>query len=612
MFNIQRNLASKVAALVVGAFTFPLGAATINFANTAGGDFHTGGNWTGGITPGLADVAVFGSDPAFQANQPIAISFSANATNTQVIIQDAIHNFALNGNTYTVTSLTPVGSLGGDASVIIGAKRSADNANGNATLNLDGHMITQAGVLGLAAGQTGTLNVNGPNGFWDGFQFLDIGVHGTGFMNVTNGGFVISVNSALAGDASMASGGSVTSFGKAVVDGAGSTWYDVGTMHIGHTGTGVLEITNGGFVGAVFDAFVGFSPSATGSVMIDGFGSHFDVGSLLEVGSSGTGSVVVQNSGVLNAFDAHIGTTSGNGSVTVDGAGSQMNVSNTLRVGDNGTGVVTIQNGGFGTAAELSIGTNFTGVGTMTVTGPGSQFVSAGNATVGAFGSGVLNVLDGASFSAFNLTVGAAAGSNGVVNVKDSTVSITNMIDIGMAGTGLMVLDNAMIAASQVDVGANGTLKGSGTVDAPLVTNQGVVMPGTETTAGDLHLTGNFAQFNTGTLVLNVFGTDEADYSQLFVDDFALLLGNIVVNFLLDPHLLSTGDVFNLILYGGRLFDGVNIDINGLDGLTYLEIRGLDSYQIVITSQLPEPGSILLTGFGIGALVWIRRRRVRG
>jgi T5SS/PEP-CTERM-associated repeat protein len=84
--------------------------------------------------------------------------------------------------------------------------------------------------------------------------------------------------------------------------------------------------------------------------------------------------LVIQNGGTLTDIGGFIGSLpGGQGTVTVSGADSRWTNFGTVVVGGLGTGTLTIQNGGVvNSGGGGSVGLAAGSTGTVTVTGPGS------------------------------------------------------------------------------------------------------------------------------------------------------------------------------------------------------------------------------------------------
>jgi PEP-CTERM motif. len=610
---IRLSLSLTIAALGTGLVT---NGATITWENTSGGDFHEGVNWSGGVVPSDADVALFGWKSDFGASEPIAITFNADVNNLQLQIQHATHEFDLGGNTYTLTST----GNGSDASVLLGMNLQSDGSAGAATLNLvNGTVLAEATILGLEAGNSGTLTV-GANAQWLGYQFLDIGFNGNGALNILDGGYVASAGAAIGGDLwsflpkGPDSTGTVTVSGSDSLSGLNSQW-DVyaGILSVGQSGTGTLQITDKGQVNVYYDVLVGQSPSANGTITIEGTGSALNIGGLLEVGSSGTGTVIIQNGGVLNALDGTIATAGGTGTVTVTNAGSELAFGNRLLVGEGGTGTITVSDRGRVSADTAFIG-SFPGVsGTVEVTGQESRFDVTNLLVVGQAGNGTLNVLNGGLVTSDSGAVGGLSGSSGTVLVSGtgSKWQTTQGITVGLNGQGhLTVEDDGEVETSHLRIESNGVVDGAGgTITGP-VTNRGVMHPGL---GAPMTVNGNYLLTSNGAIVLDIAGPTIGDYSQLRILGDAIFNGLLIVNFINGflPQVNDTFDLVQVLLGGTSVFTGT-VNITGLNPFFQYTENFDNGYSLTITqSPVPEPAAMILVGAGLLALGCMRKRFVK-
>jgi T5SS/PEP-CTERM-associated repeat protein len=175
-------------------------------------------------------------------------------------------------------------------------------------------------------------------------------------------------------------------------------------LRVGSSGTGTLTIQNGGGVTSL-NGLIGADSGSTGTVTVDGAGSIWNSGSLLEVGRSGTGTLTIQNGGAVTNTIGSIGENFGSaGTVTVDGTGATWTNSSTFSVGRSGTGTLTIQNGGTVSNLNGYIGTNSTG--TVTVDGVGSTWTNSSYLSVGHNGTGMLTIQNGGAVSNTDALIG--------------------------------------------------------------------------------------------------------------------------------------------------------------------------------------------------------------
>ena len=137
------------------------------------------------------------------------------------------------------------------------------------------------------------------------------------------------------------------------------------------------------------------------------------------VGQSGTGTLIIENGGILTTTipGADIGNSAGSqGAVTVTGAGSSSTNSGLLSVGTNGTGALTIANGGVVSNTNGFIGFATGSQGAVTVTGAGSTGSILATSSLVAYDSGALTIANGGS-----VNVGGGAGTVFVANQAGST-----------------------------------------------------------------------------------------------------------------------------------------------------------------------------------------------
>jgi T5SS/PEP-CTERM-associated repeat protein len=150
-------------------------------------------------------------------------------------------------------------------------------------------------------------------------QNLSVGPNGTGMLTIQAGG---TLNTSFGTIGNLPGG-----LGTVTVAGAGSNWFNAGTVVVGGLGTGTLTIQDGGTANSAGGS-VGLAAGSTGTVTVTGPGSGWfnGPGGELNIGSFGTGALTVANGGTVfnfTAFTANIGTGAGSqGTVTVTGAGS--------------------------------------------------------------------------------------------------------------------------------------------------------------------------------------------------------------------------------------------------------------------------------------------------
>lgn len=284
-------------------------------------------------------------------------------------------------------------------------------------------------------------------------------------------------------------------------------WTVGGDLTVGDSAAGTLTISDGGSVRNDW-AFIGNLNGGAGTLTVtgrDGSGTASNWTSLgpvyIGVDAGSTGTLRLLNGGVAQSASAAIGSNAGSvGLVTVSGPGSTWNLTTTsaFEIGTGGEGTLQIDNGGAVHSGQAIIGWNAGGEGHVTVSGPGSVWDPLNNIYVGLDGTGELLVRDGASVStegstqpgaAATVYIGRGVTGVGTVTVSSatgdtSTLSATDRIEIGSAGTGTLTIDKGglAIAASDtwvaIDSTATGTLNLNGDASGRGVLETGSLVKG--------------------------------------------------------------------------------------------------------------------------------------
>lgn len=314
-----------------------------------------------------------------------------------------------------------------------------------------GSMLFNTGGDGTVAGltiggnATGTVTVDGAGTTLAATGTVRVGSAATGTLNVQNGGVVTSASGAIG--TFNGSAGSVT------VTGADSRWAITSTLQIsqgGSTGTGKLDILNGGVVTAS-----GFSGFNAPQVTVDGANSRLTLsasGSMVfGSATSPGGSLTVSAGGVVSA-----GSFTGHNAMTVDldGTGSQLNLlgststATTFTLGGSGLGNKLEITGGADLATQRANLSTVAGSGvTATVSGTGSRWDATG-ITIGGAGTSAMAVTENAAVNVVGdfIVDGAATTSltisKGAHVVQDAGASGGGQFRLGVDGHGTLKIES--------------------------------------------------------------------------------------------------------------------------------------------------------------------------
>jgi T5SS/PEP-CTERM-associated repeat protein len=443
----------------------PVEAGSRYWITSTGGQFHNDNHWSatdggaGGATvPTTTDIAYF------TLNNTYVVSFTGGVTNVELLIENGNVTFDLGGQTYTGSATFPiqVGSQSGQTGrltvlegtvavntagrvVEVGgfgtgfltvdtggqvgtagnrpSMRIGDEGTGTLTVQSDGQVFGTSFDVGYIAGSSGTVTVTGPQASLDATNTIYVGRAGTGTMTVSGGAEVASTSNATIGN-DAGSSGTVT------ITGAGSEWTQSGTMTVGSSGVGTLNVQSGGAL-VTSDGIIGSLAGSFGTANVSGTGSIWTLSNELQVGGGGEGVMNVTSGGrVAIASDWIIADgNAGQGTATVSGAGSRVDVTDNIGVGLGGSGRLTISSGGQVTSAGAGsyIGFSISSSGEVTITGAGSSWTTTGDFTVGLFGaaSGTITVENGGS-----LDVGGTMildGPTGTLNLDGGTISAASI-----------------------------------------------------------------------------------------------------------------------------------------------------------------------------------------
>ena len=472
------TLTAEQASTAVGGF----GQGSLTITN--GGQVHTGGELAVGWRPGsVGDVTVSGAGSTLEAPW---LKVGIEGSGTMQVDSGA----SVTGDNCRVgagaSSIGAMDVLGPDSSLTLTYEvRIGDLGDGtlNVTNGAQVKTLDPGGWIkaGAAEGSHGEILVDGGGSLLDAEAApILVGGGGQGSLTITNGAQVHS-----GGDPSLFVAQGPGSVGDVTVRGAGSSFEAATWMTVGNSGSGTMEVVDGGSVTADYYCGLGGQADGAGVIDVTGPGSTLTVteGGLL-VGSQGNGALNVTDGAQVavlpGAFIQAGGLLEGSyGDILVEGTGSLLD--GWLKIGDNGNGTLTIQRGASATGSSAELGIAATGNGSVTVTGTDSSLSLSDGMNVGLWGSGTLSIEQGGQVSTTNnIGVGWMDGSTGSVTVtgQNSSVTTEGTLALGDGGDGTMsIQDSATVTAHGAVVGWAPTGTGELTMtgaDSSLTVNDGI------------------------------------------------------------------------------------------------------------------------------------------
>lgn len=283
--------------------------------------------------------------------------------------------------------------------------------------------------------------------------------------------------------------------GTIEVAGAGSTWTIETDLFAGDYDYGTLKISDGAAVDVGGNAYMGTNPASTGIVTVTGADSALTVAHDAYVGFTGTGTLEIRNGGTMSDGNGYLGNSYGStGNAVVDGTGSSWTSTNAFIVAKGGAGTLAITNGGRVSSGYGVVGYSATGV--VTVDGAGSNW-STGDLTIGEYGTGTLTIANGGTVDAEDVRIAAYGGSQGTLNIGaaagETAVAAgalnADTITFG-GGTGTLVFNH-----TNTDYSLDADISGAGTIFH--------MGSGTTTLTGDGGDFGGVVRLSNGELIVD-------------------------------------------------------------------------------------------------------------
>jgi T5SS/PEP-CTERM-associated repeat protein len=452
----------------------------------------------------------------------------------------------------------------------------------NLTIADGGHVTNVLGRVGINDGSTGTVNVTGAGSTWTNSDELRIGYAGDGTLVISDGASVSNTLSYI--------GFQPASTGDVSVTGAGSTWTNSGAIRVGHEGAGELTTDAGGSV-TTSSVFIAFLDDSDGEVTVTGAGSTLTSDLQINVGGLGTGHLTISDGGhVTSGFSGSVGANPGStGTALVTGTGSAWNIDDDLTVGFFGTGTLNVQNSASVSSASGFLGRIAGSTGTVTVSGfstPGStweisgRLSIAGHAPTGAAGgTGTLNISSGGTVDVAEDTV---LFPNGLVRLQGGTFGTSA---INFEGGGQFQWTSGTL---HVGVYEGNLTNPSG----------GTLAPGRS--AGSTTVLGDYTQSAGATLEIEIGGTATAtEFDFVNVTGTAVMGGTLELA-LINDFLPNPDDEF--VIFNAEA-DLLSFFTNAGNGQRVDTVDGIGSFLIHYgpTSAF-DPDQIVLNEFELAPL----------
>ncbi|MNX40298.1 Antigen 43 precursor [compost metagenome] len=332
---------------------------------------------------------------------------------------------------------------------------------------------------------------------------LTVGNTSSGTLQISGGGVVTNGSGFV--------GRQAGSTGTVTVSGIGAQWTNSAGLSVGFSGTGTLNIANGGHVASTTNTYIGVASNGTGFVTISGLDSQLNSTGFLRVGQTGNGTLSISDNAVVSNGLGYVGYDPGSiGTVTVNGTGARWNNGSELSVGYSGNGRLGVTGGGVVSSTIGTIGSTASSTGTVTVDGTGSSWVNSSTLTVGNSGNGALTIANNATVSAVSTRVAANAGSHGVINIGAAATDPA-------AAPGRLVLTGASPGLTLGAAGAlvfNHTDTSGGYAFAPGITGAGklesysgtTVLTADNTYTGGTLIAGGILQLGNGGVTGSIVG----------------------------------------------------------------------------------------------------------
>jgi len=584
----------------------------------------TSTSWVGGAIPGASDVAVWGStltadrSNALGGNQSWAgIKVTNPAGSLYTIANTASGTLSLGASGIDMSAATADLTIGAILNI---TSNQTWTVNAGRTLTISSAANSGTGTLSLAGSGTFSLNNSGAI-LGTGTLNLGNGINFTGnasrtISNVTNLNGNIGV-AMTGGNALNFTGGLSVGSGTRVMTLANATGGATTATLIFGGGGASKEITGSGQL--VFEN----GNAADSPVLGVRFGIGADVPLVRADVSIGSGvsvffsaadsftadsDLTVQSGGVFNmsgnagsAFSQTVGSLAGSGTVT-DGATVTNKVAILTIDGQASTATTTFSGNIITGAAGSSVGITKKGASTQVLSGAnnyyGQTLVNAGTLLVngthaGTFANAGLQGYTGTTAGNYQVSSGATLGGSGRIAGNNGGSVNSNMILVESGG---VLAPGASVGTLKLD-GANISGTGSRVLNMASGAKFSFELAGDGSGADQVA----FWNYVNGDLLLNNNAIN-------------LSLNGLLVQGTYTVTLFTFYSDSGLTLTNGGILSGLTIGTlgAGIVGTPTLNFNAGGNSIELTYSVIPEPGSVLLLGLGLGVTLLRRRSRQAG
>lgn len=410
--KFRHVIAAGGAAVVLAA---PSAGATL-FNGSAGNDWNTPANWTGGAVPGSGDSAVIGSTaPSASANAVVQI----NPGETGIAADISLGKEATASGRLIVN--------GGSLALLSSASSVGENGTGELIVTNQATLEGGAITVGSAKGSQGTLRILDGGALRNPSNTVIVAAAGTSTLQVA-GGIIDTPSYGITG---------------------GST---VG-------GKATILFDNGASVTAKNFLLAGWGVNSRADLTVRGNSTVVNLGDLTLGSSAGSsGAIAFESGSWIQKGIVYVGNKPGaTGSATISGGGFQPQTEVRLGADAGSFGFLTVTNTTLiWTNTSSTVYAGLSGSGTLDVVDSTMSFRTLLYVANYSGATGSVHLVDSDVTNRASLIVGNLAGSVGGIVQSGGSLTVSDYFRLPANGTGVYVATNAVFNGKWVTVAAYG------------------------------------------------------------------------------------------------------------------------------------------------------------